>query len=300
MYAEQGLLLPYMLGFPQEASGVDQHLLPFTAYEDLVSIDLPNSDPYMGDLVQTSAISEYDLGEVGDLFKFPESILEESLFALDPITDAMSVMSGYGSTMTEETIKIVDMESIQNKDFLGDAFYDCQKELFAKSTAGVLPEALDIAAAPVQTEENSAGERSFAEGSLPKSISFGCLSSVDCFNISSVESSFLGVNDMNLDAAFGMRRVYSEGDIQILGIDNLVHGSMNIVPSSNLLATIVDVKIEVKIEERREKLSRYRTKRKKRNYGRKIKYACRKALADSQPRIRGRFARMEDRYAKTN
>lgn len=57
---------------------------------------------------------------------------------------------------------------------------------------------------------------------------------------------------------------------QILGIDNLVHGNMNIVPSSNL-ATIVDVKIEVKIEERREKLSRYRTKRKKRNYGRKIK-----------------------------
>uniref|UniRef100_A0A804I3Q2 CCT domain-containing protein n=1 Tax=Musa acuminata subsp. malaccensis TaxID=214687 RepID=A0A804I3Q2_MUSAM len=271
MYAEQGLLLPYMLGFPQEVSGVDHHLLPFTACEDLVSTDLPNFDPYMGNLVQTSAISEYDLGGVGDLFKAPEPILEELLLALDPITDAMSVMSGYGSTITEETIKIADMESIQNEDFLGDAFYDCQKDLFAKSAAGVLPEALDIAVAAVQTEENLAGERSSAEGSLPKSISFGCLSSVDCFNISSVESSFLGVNDMNLDAAFGMRRVYSEGDIQI----------------------------EVKIEERREKLSRYRTKRKKRNYGRKIKYACRKALADSQPRIRGRFARMEDRYAKT-
>ncbi|CAL9066991.1 uncharacterized protein LOC135607152 isoform X1 [Musa acuminata AAA Group] len=298
MYAEQGLLLPYMLGFPQEVSGVDHHLLPFTACEDLVSTDLPNFDPYMGNLVQSSAISEYDLGGVGDLFKAPEPILEELLLALDPITDAMSVMSGYGSTVTEETIKIADMESIQNEDFLGDAFYDCQKDLFAKSAAGVLPEALDIAVAAVQTEENLAGERSSAEGFLPKSISFGCLSSVDCFNISSVESSFLGVNDMNLDAAFGMRRVYSEGDIQILGIDNLVHGNMNIVPSSNL-ATIVDVKIEVKIEERREKLSRYRTKRKKRNYGRKIKYACRKALADSQPRIRGRFARMEDRYAKT-
>lgn len=47
MYAEQGLLLPYMLGFPQEVSGVDQHLLPFTACEDLVSADLPNYDPYM-------------------------------------------------------------------------------------------------------------------------------------------------------------------------------------------------------------------------------------------------------------
>ncbi|KAJ8465330.1 hypothetical protein OPV22_027882 [Ensete ventricosum] len=299
MYAEQGLLLPYTLGFPQEVSGVDQHFLPFTAYEDLVSADLPNSAPYMGNLVQISAISEYDLGGVGDLFEAPEPILEESILALDPITDAMSVMSGYGSTITEETLKIADMESIQNEDFLGDALYDCQKDLFANSTAGVLPEALDIAAAAVQTEETLAGERSFAEGSLPKSISFGCLSSVDCFNISTVESSFLGVNDMNLDAAFGMRRVYSEGDIRVLGIDDLVHGNMNIVPSSNPLATIVDVNIEVKIEERREKLSRYRTKRTKRNYGRKIKYACRKALADSQPRIRGRFARMEDRYAKT-
>ncbi|RWV95209.1 hypothetical protein BHE74_00023935 [Ensete ventricosum] len=286
MYAEQGLLLPYTLGFPQEVSGVDQHFLPFTAYEDLVSADLPNSAPYMGNLVQISAISEYDLGGVGDLFEAPEPILEESILALDPITDAMSVMSGYGSTITEETLKIADMESIQNEDFLGDALYDCQKDLFANSTAGVLPEALDIAVAAVQTEETLAGERSFAEGSLPKSICFGCLSSVDCFNISTVESSFLGVNDMNLDAAFGMRRVYSEGDIrvrlkshslilslfwQVLGIDDLVHGNMNIVPSSNPLATIVDVNIEVKIEERREKLSRYRTKRTKRNYGRKIK-----------------------------
>ncbi|KAJ0095579.1 hypothetical protein Patl1_15870 [Pistacia atlantica] len=32
----------------------------------------------------------------------------------------------------------------------------------------------------------------------------------------------------------------------------------------------------------REKLSRYRNKKTKRNFGRKIKYACRKALGDSQ------------------
>lgn len=47
-------------------------------------------------------------------------------------------------------------------------------------------------------------------------------------------------------------------------------------------------------EDRKEKLSRYRNKKTKRNFGRKIKYACRKALADSQPRIRGRFARTEE------
>ncbi|GKV25622.1 hypothetical protein SLEP1_g35026 [Rubroshorea leprosula] len=47
-------------------------------------------------------------------------------------------------------------------------------------------------------------------------------------------------------------------------------------------------------EDRKEKLSRYRNKKTKRNFGRKIKYACRKALADSQPRIRGRFAKTEE------
>lgn len=47
-------------------------------------------------------------------------------------------------------------------------------------------------------------------------------------------------------------------------------------------------------EDRWEKLSRYWNKKSKRNFGRKIKYACRKALADSQPRIRGRFAKTEE------
>nr|GMD03363.1 zinc finger protein CONSTANS-LIKE 1 isoform X2 [Ipomoea batatas] len=47
---------------------------------------------------------------------------------------------------------------------------------------------------------------------------------------------------------------------------------------------------------RNEKLSRYRMKKGKRNFVRRIKYACRKALADSQPRIRGRFAKTEEVY----
>ncbi|CAA7410199.1 unnamed protein product [Spirodela intermedia] len=45
------------------------------------------------------------------------------------------------------------------------------------------------------------------------------------------------------------------------------------------------------IEERRKKISRYMKKRTRRNFGRNIKYACRKVLADSQPRVRGRFAK---------
>ncbi|EFJ19353.1 hypothetical protein SELMODRAFT_419178 [Selaginella moellendorffii] len=47
-------------------------------------------------------------------------------------------------------------------------------------------------------------------------------------------------------------------------------------------------------EERKAKLERYRQKRSERNFQKKIKYACRKTLADSRPRVRGRFAKNDD------
>uniref|UniRef100_A0A0E0MBF0 CCT domain-containing protein n=1 Tax=Oryza punctata TaxID=4537 RepID=A0A0E0MBF0_ORYPU len=43
-------------------------------------------------------------------------------------------------------------------------------------------------------------------------------------------------------------------------------------------------------EERRERIDKYRSKRNQRNFD-KITYACRKTLADSRPRVKGRFAR---------
>ncbi|CAN4104535.1 unnamed protein product [Withania somnifera] len=46
--------------------------------------------------------------------------------------------------------------------------------------------------------------------------------------------------------------------------------------------------------ERREKIHRYMKKRNERNFSKKIKYACRKTLADSRPRVRGRFAKNDD------
>ncbi|GFR44104.1 hypothetical protein Agub_g5266, partial [Astrephomene gubernaculifera] len=47
-------------------------------------------------------------------------------------------------------------------------------------------------------------------------------------------------------------------------------------------------------EERLQRILRYRTKRNQRNYNREIKYQCRKTLADSRPRVGGRFARNDD------
>ncbi|KAK9812677.1 hypothetical protein WJX72_001755 [[Myrmecia] bisecta] len=47
-------------------------------------------------------------------------------------------------------------------------------------------------------------------------------------------------------------------------------------------------------EERNQKILRYRLKRHERNFTKRIKYVCRKTLADSRPRVRGRFARNDD------
>ncbi|TVU30436.1 hypothetical protein EJB05_22060 [Eragrostis curvula] len=50
----------------------------------------------------------------------------------------------------------------------------------------------------------------------------------------------------------------------------------------------------ISVQERREKIHRYIKKRNERNFSKKIKYACRKTLADSRPRVRGRFAKNDD------
>ncbi|KAG0631702.1 hypothetical protein M758_1G273500 [Ceratodon purpureus] len=88
----------------------------------------------------------------------------------------------------------------------------------------------------------------------------------------------------------GMRRVYSAGDIQTLnGMQGSLGGSQS--PSFE------DGNYRVgkySMEERKIRIHRYQQKRTQRNFNKKIKYACRKTLADSRPRVRGRFAKNMD------
>ncbi|KAL9671025.1 hypothetical protein QQ045_008588 [Rhodiola kirilowii] len=51
---------------------------------------------------------------------------------------------------------------------------------------------------------------------------------------------------------------------------------------------------KLSVEQRKEKIHRYLRKKNERNFSKKIKYACRKTLADSRPRVRGRFARNDE------
>ncbi|XP_015692889.2 uncharacterized protein LOC102717433 [Oryza brachyantha] len=98
-----------------------------------------------------------------------------------------------------------------------------------------------------------------------------------------------------------LRRVFSTGDLQV----------MNLPPSppppppfsgdicSQEVGGLFSQKVgRYSAEERKERIERYRVKRHQRNFHKKITYACRKTLADSRPRVQGRFARNADTEAE--
>ncbi|KAF5206778.1 Cct motif family protein [Thalictrum thalictroides] len=92
-----------------------------------------------------------------------------------------------------------------------------------------------------------------------------------------------------------MRKVFSTGDLQ--GINMVQHSSGQSESPLSQEACTIDGMNKVgrySAEERKERIERYRSKRNQRNFNKKIKYACRKTLADSRPRIRGRFARNDE------
>jgi hypothetical protein len=181
-------------------------------------------------MVQPSLVSEYDLGGEGDLFNAPEPIIEEPLLTLDPVAAAISMMSGSEAAM-DQTIKGTDIGTIRNDPLLSEMLYECEKELMEKSaieeTISELLDAkipmLQVEEMPMQVEEAliqvklSTLEKqkpSIPECSLQKSVSSGCLKSADWIN-GPVRPNFLDFQGLDFEAAFGMRRAYSEGDIQV-------------------------------------------------------------------------------------
>ncbi|MED6152486.1 hypothetical protein PIB30_092569 [Stylosanthes scabra] len=276
MYAETGLLFPQMQNFSHhDLHQLDEYCNTF------------KSNASFGDPVQSSVMSEYDLAAEGDLFKAPEPIFEESFMNLDPVTAAISMIS-CGEDVCSQGLKSADIDVLQKEQLLSDVFYECEKDLLEKAAIDLpFSEILEIKV-PVLNTENSIEEKKQVLDlpPLPKSVSSGSLSSMDWKHGAAMKPAFLDVPGIDFDEVYGMRRSFSEGDIKTLG-----NGNLNIVQSPRERHLLIGNCIK---EERQEKLSRYRNKKTKRNFGRKIKYACRKALADSQPRIRGRFAKTEE------
>ncbi|KAG8501937.1 hypothetical protein CXB51_004749 [Gossypium anomalum] len=224
-------------------------------------------------MVQTSAISEYYLGGEGDLFKAPEPIIEEPIVDLNPMTDAISLSFCGEDVITSQGFKAADIESIQNEQFL-EVLYECEKDLMARAVIETpLSEVLDVKI-PLKTDENQNHENDvLCDVPFQKSVSSDCLSSMEGMQGAAIKPNFLDFPGIDFGSAYGMRRAFSEGDIKTLG-----NGNASVIHSPLERPIIIS---SCSTKDRREKLSRYRNKKTKRNFGRKIKYACRKALADS-------------------
>ncbi|WCJ41151.1 CCT motif family protein [Euphorbia peplus] len=88
------------------------------------------------------------------------------------------------------------------------------------------------------------------------------------------------------------RRVFSTGDLHVHKVGRERESPLS--SESNAIIESMNRASKYSPEEKKERIERYRTKRTQRNFNKKIKYACRKTLADSRPRVRGRFARNDE------
>ncbi|KAI4338683.1 hypothetical protein MLD38_023709 [Melastoma candidum] len=122
--------------------------------------------------------------------------------------------------------------------------------------------------------------------------------------ISNVHAFSDGWMDLAQHSFFGeqMRRVSSTGDLQFSRTTR-ARGSSPRSFTSPLAGentnsiTVGDQNakaVRCSPEEKKEKILKYRAKRAQRNFNKTIKYVCRKTLADTRPRIRGRFARNDE------
>ncbi|KAL0728869.1 hypothetical protein Bca4012_024962 [Brassica carinata] len=180
---------------------------------------------------ERSNIPDYDIVEEGDLFEAPDSIPEEPISTVDPLSAALRMIScGEVSSQGLCDLPDLDLGSLQSgQQLLDKAFYECEKDLMMKSAMmeSPLSEVLDIKNISVVTTGINENQ------DMQKSLDFG--------------------------SDYGMRRAFSEGDIQ---------RKLGTVHFQSPLDRII---VNCTSEDRREKLSRYRNEKSRRNFGHKIK-----------------------------
>lgn len=170
------------------------------------------------DIVQSSAMSEYDLFVEGDLFKAPEPIIEEPAMDLDLMQAAMSMIScGEDVSSVSQGLKSSEIDVLQNEQLLSEVYYECKKDLLEKAAIdSPLSEIMDFKIPSLKIDENSIQEnKPLPDGSLPKSVSSGSLSSMDWIHAAAMKPSFLDFPGLDFNVVYGMRRAFSEGDIKV-------------------------------------------------------------------------------------
>ncbi|KAL6320355.1 hypothetical protein AAG906_007052 [Vitis piasezkii] len=193
MYAEAGLLYPYFQCFSQELQQLEEFCFS------------QKTNASMSHLAQMSTIMEYDLGAEGDLFKAPEPIIEEPVMGLDPMTAAMSMIPCGEDVISPQGLKVSDIESIQSEQLLSEVFYECKKDLLAKTVIeSPLSEVLDIKIPVARMGETQAAEeKALYEGLFQKSVSSECLSSMEWVNGTAMRPNFLDFPGMDFELLMG-------------------------------------------------------------------------------------------------
>ncbi|XP_071728672.1 uncharacterized protein [Rutidosis leptorrhynchoides] len=206
-----------------------------------------------------SDISGYDFGGEWDLFKKPQPITEQPLVSLNH----MSMILCEEDVVSQE-IKSTDVELFQNDYLLSNLFYEYEDILLKVPSSP--SQVLNLELPETEIDSTGVKENVHLQGKITKSFSSDSLTYADGDQVVSPNADSKKV--------YGMRRAFSEGHIKT--------------------RLIGDHTTETRIQ----KLSRYRDKKRKRNFERKVKYTCRKMLADSQPRVKGRFAKTEENFRK--
>ncbi|KMZ63132.1 CCT motif family protein [Zostera marina] len=233
-------------------------------------------------------LDDYDPSGEGSLFKAPESIMEESELQLDPMAEAISMMSNGGDLTTEDPL-------------LSDVYYECQKDILANSASGQPFSELSNLQIPILDMEMKEYEANREKSDInvdqiQRSVGSTCQKPTSPCNFKGkyLRPNFLDFEQMGLADALGIRKAHSQEDIKTIG-NEIGNGKIHVTPKTahhSAHETVAVIANEFNNTERKQKLSRYRKKKERRNFGRKIKYACRKALADNQLRVRGRFAKI--------
>ncbi|CAH9059078.1 unnamed protein product [Cuscuta epithymum] len=203
MYAENEPIFPYFQSFSQDVQQL----------EDFCCSQKPIAS-------MVSTISEYDLGgDIDlDLFNAPETLIQEPLFDLDPMTAAISMISCTDDAMSHE-LKLLDIESsFDSEPFFNDAFYGCKEALLEKESidtpfSEVSDAGIHIAA---NNDEKLTGEERLTSKDLfQKSGSSESLCSMEWIQCGGpMKPKFLNFPGLDFNAVYGMRRSFSEGDIK--------------------------------------------------------------------------------------
>ncbi|OVA13973.1 CCT domain [Macleaya cordata] len=188
---------------------------------------------------------------------------------------------------------LTDFSGLNNNSSTGVKLEDCYVG-FDSSSSSFSPHLV-----PENNNFNSEKmmQRSFSSHSLDRKPSFFFQPRFNSLlEVPNFPTQILGSPENTAFSGPMMRKVSSTGDLQKFKRTHSSHGfSSSPLAAENPLMEEVTFKARpYNAEERKQRIHRYRSKRTQRNFSKTIKYACRKTLADSRPRVRGRFARNDE------